>query len=193
MAAADRPREGAAARRDPGRSLAAGEIDILIGTHALFLRGCRLPRPGPGGGGRTAPLRRASAHAAAEQGQAGGRAGDDGDADPAHAFDDALRRPRRVAAKGEAAWPQANRDQGHSGRFHGKADRPFTHPAERRRADLLGMSSDRELGQAPTSPLPKNDTRIFRSCSARRTSAFCMAACRTGRRMPPWNPLPRGT
>ena len=62
------PRKGPRRARDLGE--AGGGRDRYPDRHPrAVLRGCRLPRPGPGGGGRAAPLRRASAHAAAEQGQ----------------------------------------------------------------------------------------------------------------------------
>ena len=51
------------------------------------------------------------------------RAGDDGDADPAHAADDALRRPRRVAPDREAGRPQADRHQAIPVESHRAADR----------------------------------------------------------------------
>ena len=81
----------------------------------------RHPRPHPGGGRlppprrgrrrRAAPLRRRAAGGAARQGRPGGarRAGDDGDADPAHRGDDGVRRPRRERARRAAAGPDADR------------------------------------------------------------------------------------
>ena len=125
-------REKGRSRKDLLDRLGAGEIDILIGTHALFQSDVDIPRPRLRRHRRAAPLRRASATVAAVEGQRLRHrcACHDGDADPAHAIDDALRRSRRVATEGEAARPQAGRDQGYSCRFHGKADRPFARAAQ---------------------------------------------------------------
>ena len=56
------------ARRAQLAALAAGEIDIVVGTHALFQE-ASLPRPRPCRGRRAASLRRASAPRAGEQGR----------------------------------------------------------------------------------------------------------------------------
>ncbi len=75
-------------------------VDIVIGTHALHRGGRRVHVARRRGHRRAAPLRRRAARRAARQGRAATRArraGDDGDADPAHRGDDRLRRPRRDA------------------------------------------------------------------------------------------------
>ena len=84
--------------------------------------GRALPAAGPGRGGRAAPLRRAPARGPAAQGLRRGRAGDDGDADPAHAGPHRLRRPRRLGA-----WT--------SGRPGGT---PIAHPPRSRRRERRG-------------------------------------------------------
>ena len=95
----ERPRAGAAAARAEGRLGAAGR------RHARAVPGQRrVPRPGAGGDRRAAPVRRRSAAAAGRQGRADRRAGDDRDADPAHAAADAMGRdgcqpPDREAAR----------------------------------------------------------------------------------------------
>ena len=65
-------REKGRARAELLERLAAGEIDILIGTHALFQAGRRLPRPGLRRDRRAASLRRAPAARPADQGRRGG-------------------------------------------------------------------------------------------------------------------------
>ena len=55
---------GAAERRKDLAAVAAGEIPIAIGTHALIQRGVEFPRLGLAVGGRAAPLRRAPADGA---------------------------------------------------------------------------------------------------------------------------------
>ncbi len=81
--------------------------------------GRRVRQPRRGRRRRAAPLRRRAARGAAGQGSGrwhrrGGhrarRAGDDGDADPAHGGDDGLRRPRRERARRAAAGPHADPD-----------------------------------------------------------------------------------
>ena len=75
----------------------------------------RVPRAGPGGHRRAAPLRRHAAGHAARQGPASGRAGHDRDADPAHAGADDLRRSRRVDHARDAAGPPADHDDRQAG------------------------------------------------------------------------------
>ncbi len=74
---------------------------------------------------RAAPLRRAPAPVAAVEGRQRRhrRAGHDGNAHPAHAGHDALRRPRRLAPHREAAGAQADRHQGAAHGVHGTPDR----------------------------------------------------------------------
>ena len=111
--AADGAREGPRARRAAGA--AGGRRDRHPHRHARAVPGRRgVQGPGLRRHRRAAPLRRAPAPRAADQGRQGRRqrAGHDGDADPAHAADDALRRSRRVAAHREAGGPQADRHQG---------------------------------------------------------------------------------
>ena len=106
-------REKGRTRAELLERLAGGDIDILIGTHALFQPDVAFKRPGLRRHRRAAPLRRAPAPRPADQGRQGRRrrAGHDGDADPAHAAHDALRRPRRVEAHREAGRAQADRHQ----------------------------------------------------------------------------------
>ena len=80
--------------------LAAGAGRRVIGTHALLAEGVGFARARAGRDRRAASVRRRAARAAARQGRRPGRAapaGDDRDADPAHARADRVRRPRRLA------------------------------------------------------------------------------------------------
>ena len=66
---------------------------------------------GPGDHRRAASFRRAAAAGAGAEGRDAGRAGDDRDADPAHAGDDDVRRPGRQRDRRDAAGAQADRHQ----------------------------------------------------------------------------------
>ena len=68
----------------------------------------RAPRPGDRR--RAASLRRRPARRSAQEGRDAGRAGDDRDADPAHARADDLRRARRHGDSRSPAGPGADRD-----------------------------------------------------------------------------------
>ncbi len=65
--------------------LARGEVDMVVGTHALIQEHVRVPQPLARRGGRAAPLRRAPAAGPAREGAAAGRPHHDGHAHPAHA------------------------------------------------------------------------------------------------------------
>ena len=122
--AADGPREGTPARGAAGS--AQDGRGRYSDRHARAVPGGRgVQGPGVRGDRRAAPLRRAPAARAADQGRQGRRqsAGDDGNADPAHAAHDALRRSRRVAPYREAGRAQADRHQDHCRGCHRAADR----------------------------------------------------------------------
>ena len=103
-------REKGASAKEILAALAEGQIDILIGTHALFQEPVAVPRSRACGDRRAASLRRASAARAASKGHRARRraSGDDGDADPAHAAAHELRRHGRVAPRREAAGAEAD-------------------------------------------------------------------------------------
>ena len=92
------------------RELARGR-DRRRGRHARAAPGHGgVPQPRARRRGRAAPLRRAPARGAARRGRrrrAAAHARDDGDADPAHARDDAARRSRPDRARRAAAGPAA--------------------------------------------------------------------------------------
>ena len=104
-------REKGRERAETLAGLESGAIDIVIGTHALFQEAGELPRPGACRRRRAAPLRRAPAAGAHRQGRRAGHAGDDRDADPAHAGADRLRRHGRLAAHRKAGRPPADPDR----------------------------------------------------------------------------------
>ena len=97
--------------RESLAAIADGEAQLVVGTHALFQEGVEFDDLGADRHRRAAPLRRASAHGAARQGRRRRRpsapARHDGDADPAHAGDGGLRRPRHVDHRRAAARPPA--------------------------------------------------------------------------------------
>ena len=101
-------------RRAQARSLAGladGTVDIAIGTHALIQEAVDFHSLGVVvvdeqhrfGVEQRAALRDKAGRRGAR------RAGDDGDADPAHGGDDGVRRPRRERARRAPAGPHADR------------------------------------------------------------------------------------
>ena len=103
----DRPRKGPRPGRHPWRS--GGRLDRHRRRHACAVPGeRRLPPSGAGRRRRAAPFRRAPAPRDHRQGRCAGHAGDDGDADPAHAGADRFRRHGRVAADRKARRPAAD-------------------------------------------------------------------------------------
>ena len=114
--AADGPPAGAASAAALGKAIAAGEIHLVVGTHALVQKSVRFQRARPRRHRRAAPLRRAAARDAAREGAAARHARDDGHADPAHARAHDLRRSRRVVDPRSAARPHAGADRGEAGR-----------------------------------------------------------------------------
>ena len=106
VALPDAPRS----RRRRSRELAAGKVDIVIGTHRLLSPDVVFKDLGPAGGGRGAPLRRGAQGAAQEAAADRGRADPDGDADPAHPAAHPGRAPRPDADRDAAARPLAGAD-----------------------------------------------------------------------------------
>ena len=94
----DRPRARPRARRDARRGSQPASIDLLVGTHALFQEEVAFRDLALADRRRAAPLRRAPAPGARAQGRGGRHAGDDRDADPAHAGADLFRRHGRLAS-----------------------------------------------------------------------------------------------
>ena len=137
LAVPDRAADGRDAREEAARDAggARRRVDAPGGRHARAGRGPgRLPRARSGRHRRAASLRRAAARDAARQGHAPRRAGDDGDADPAHAGADDLRRPRRVGHARDAA---------------GTASRSRPSPSPSRAATRSTISSARQIDDGP--------------------------------------------
>ena len=89
---------GSLPAKEKRAALAVGRVrrDAHRGRHPRADSGRRgVPPAGPGRRGRAAPLRRHAARGPQAERLRAGRAGDDGDADPAHADADGLRRPGR--------------------------------------------------------------------------------------------------
>ena len=101
--AADRRRRRRGSGASSSRRSQAGAIHLVVGTHALVQDDVALHAARARRHRRAASVRRAAARDAAREGAAPGRAGDDGDADSAHARADAVRRSRRVGDPRAAA------------------------------------------------------------------------------------------
>ncbi len=172
---ADGPRARRRPRRNAGR--AGRRQDRHPRRHArAVLRRRRLPRSRTRRRRRAASLRRASAHAAAGQGQQARRcAGDDGDTHPAHARTHRLWRHGRLAPDGPPAGAQAGanaRALRRAARRSGRASAPRD---RQRRARLLGMPAGR--GVREDRPRRRRGARRPR-CAKRwgRWWGWCMAA-----------------
>ena len=72
-------------RRRRSTDLAAGKVDIIVGTHRLLSKDVAVPRPRPAGGRRRAALRRRPQGEDQAAPQEGRRADDERDADSADA------------------------------------------------------------------------------------------------------------
>ena len=130
--------------------LASGEIELVVGTHALLSEQVKLQGPGPGHRGRGAALRRQAQGAA--EGAAGRRAHADPDrhADPAHAADGADRHPRDVDHRHPAGRPAGGAHLRHAQRpgdgARGAAAREVPRrPGLLRRAAPVRPARDREV------------------------------------------------
>ena len=87
--------------------LAAGKVDVVIGTHRLLGSDVRLRGSRAAGRRRGAALRRLAQGAPEADARARRRADDDGHADPAHARDGAHRHPPDVHDRHAAGGPAA--------------------------------------------------------------------------------------
>jgi ATP-dependent DNA helicase RecG len=144
--------------------------------HACPVPGCRqLHEPDARRRRRAASLRRASAPAAHLQGHLAAYAGHDGDADPAHAGADRLRRHGRLALTEKPAGPQADPDGDRADRARARClERLRTAIAEGKKAywicPLVEETEESELMSARGAAVAS-----WRS-SSRRRSGSCMGA-----------------
>ena len=170
-----------ARRKRPPRSnaSAAGEAQLVVGTHALLEDQVEFARLGlviVDEQHRFGVLQRKRADG---QGRRARRAGDDRDADPAHAFAHALRRPRHFRDRPDAAGPHAHRNA--HGRRGASARRVgISAPRNRRRAPgLRRLSGDRAIEVRRIAALVESRHRGIRAAFARN---FSQAAGRAAAR-----------
>ena len=125
---------------------------------------------------RAASLRRRAAPEAARQGDGrGAPADDERHADPAHAGDDVLRRPRRVGAGRDAAGPHAG---GHAPRQPEAPRRGGRAGAPRLRRGppgVLGVPADRGVGKARAADRGRAACRAHGDAVRRSASGCCTA------------------
>ena len=144
-------------RRDPHRPRARPRAQRASGAarrwrdpdadrHARAVPGRRpIPRPRARDRRRAAPLRRPPAAYARAQGRGRRRAGDDRDADPAHAGADLFRRHGHVGAAREARRPPADRHPHRPARSPERGRRRGRPRARRGPARLLGLPAGRGI------------------------------------------------
>ena len=155
--------------------LRSASIHILVGTHALFQDDVEFRDLGARDRRRAASLRRAPAPGARQEGRGRRHAGDDRDADPAHAGADLFRRHGHFRAAREAGRPPADRHP------HAPA-RPARRGGRRRRprarggpARLLGLSAGRGIGEH-RSRRRRGSLRRAQDANSANRSTSCMAA-----------------
>ncbi len=164
-------------RADLLGKLASGELKLLVGTHALIEGTVELRPPRGRRRRRAAPLRRQPAPRAGPQGPRGAgaaRAAHDGDADPAHARDDRLRRSRRDRPAPPARRPPPDRDPRRLDRARaGACVRAHPRGAARRAPGVRRLPAGRGVRGAAgpgrhgrvRAPLAHRAARLPRSCS----------------------------
>ena len=169
-------REKGRARESVLMGLADGSIDILVGTHAIFQEKVALQEARPRGDRRAASLRRVAAPAAVGQGRApAASAGDDRDADPAHADADPIWRDGRQPHRRDAAGPEADRNAGDQRGEIARRDRRPRPPYRERRPGLLGVPAGRGERENATPPPPRSARGCSSCASATTRSGWSMA------------------
>ncbi len=140
----DRPRKGPRAHRHAGRS--RQRRDRHRRRHPCAVPGNGdVPRPRLRRRRRAASLRRPPAPRHHRQGRCARHAGDDRDADPAHAGADRLRRHGRVEAHRKAGRPPADPHRHPAARTARRTGRPHGRCRRRRPEDLLDLSAGRGI------------------------------------------------
>ena len=113
---------------------------------------------------------------------------DERHADPAHAGDELLRRPRRVGDRRAAAGPHAGRDEAGRRRAARRGDRARARCVRGGQPGLLGMPADRRSPEVAAVCKTRASEHALQLRSARRTlsrtrrSGWCMGACRRRRK-----------
>ena len=168
-------RERGRERSEMLERLAIGEIDLLVGTHALFQEEVAFQRPRARGRRRAASLRRAPAARARAQGRGGRHAGDDRDADPAHAGAHLFRRHGHFRAAREARRAPADRYPHAAARAARRGGRSGRPRARRTASGSTGYARWSRNPRRAISPPPRIASTSSRSASAR-WSISCTAA-----------------
>ena len=148
LALRHRPRR----RREVKKGLADGQIDIVVGTHALLGKGVQLQEPGPRHRRRGAAFRRRPQGEAEAAAGRGPRADHDRDPDPAHAAHGAGRDEGPLDHRHAAGRPAGGAHLRHAGRPGGAA-RGDDARALSRRAVLLRLPRDQRPGASSSEDL----------------------------------------
>ena len=165
-------------------------VDLVIGTHALIQEGVEFHSLGVvvvDEQHRFGVEQRAALREKAGGGRAR-RAGDDGDADPAHGGDDGVRRPRRQRARRAAAGPDADRHPlGRRAAARGRGVGGGARRGGRRPAGVRRVPADRGEREAGGG-LGGGDLRaaVGRTSWPGCGSGCCTGGCRRPRRRRRW-------
>ena len=148
--------------------IAAGEIDLVVGTQAIIQEDVQFARLGPGGDRRAAQVRRAPAGGVEASRARSALPGDDGHAHPADRGDDALRRPGRLDRSRESP---PGRQTVHTYLATRGAARPLVgvlpQEAPRGAAGLRGHAAGRGVGPVRRPSASKRPTRRWPTASWR--------------------------
>ena len=128
--------------RQTKAGLASGDVDIVVGTHALLVEDDRVPRPRAPDHRRGAAFRRLAQGAAEAASRRGPCADPVGDADPAHAAACSDRRARAVDHRDAAGRSPGGAHLRHAVRSGDPARSPAAR-ALSRRPELLRRAADR--------------------------------------------------
>ena len=171
----DRPRARPRAQRHP-RAARAGR-HRPPDRHPRAVPGRRrLPRSRARRRRRAAPLRRAPAAGARAQGRGGRHAGDDRDADPAHAGADLFRRHGHLRAAREAGRPPADRHPHHPARPARRGRSTRSAARSPRAAASIGSARWSRNPKTSISPPPRSASPTLQAALRRAWSISCTAA-----------------
>ena len=149
--------------------LADGSIDILVGTHAIFQEKVAYKRLGLSVIDEQHRFGVSQRLLLADKGRApAAPAGDDRDADPAHADADPIWRDGRQPDRRDAAGPDAGRNAGDQRREAARRDRRPRPPPRRAAARPIGYARWSRRARRSTPPRPRS-ARACSSCASART------------------------